>query len=61
MIAGTAIEDILLAILKNVGIPALVQWLVAQGSQAQIQAILTAEYAAAGQAADAEAAQVLKP
>ena len=61
MISGTVIEDILLAILKSVGVPALVQWLVAQGSQAQIQAILTSEYAAAGAAADAEAAQVLKP
>jgi hypothetical protein len=52
-------EKILLAILDDVGIPGLLQWMLARTPQAQAQAILDAEYAGTRAAVDAEAAAVL--
>jgi hypothetical protein len=58
MITGT-IEKMLLAMLEDVGIPGLLQWLFAKTGQAQAQAILDAQYGGVRAAVDAEAKAVL--
>lgn len=51
--------SILEAIVEQVGLPLLLQWIAGNNDQAQVQAILDAEYKAARLAADAEAKAVL--
>lgn len=55
------VEKILLAIVEDIGIPALVRWLSARTTKEEIQAVLDAEYAAARAAADAQAKAELDP
>lgn len=61
MIAGTVVEDILVAILNSVSVAEILQWVMARTSEAEVQAILNAQYKAVSAAADAEAEATLKP
>lgn len=49
------IEQILLVIVEQIGLPALLQWILARTPQEEAQAILVAQFAAAKAAVDAQA------
>lgn len=54
------VSRVLEALLDEVGLPTLMQYLLAKTSQAQAQAILDAAYAGTRAAVDAEAKAILK-
>lgn len=58
---NATLEKVLLALVEDIGIPALVRWLLGKTDAEQVQAILDAEYATARALADAKAKAELEP